>query len=1464
MAIVATGFVRVRVLSNTLGNDIKRAVERSLGGMDADMRRHGQRLGRQLARGTREGFKDSAKQVEEEAEKVGERAGTRIVRGTRRNLTGGLANSIVNAFRTGARRSEPAVVGAFQGMATRLGGRLFRMFGGRFVSKAFGGLSGALSGLLGGIKAFAKPEITSWFWSMGTALTTMIVPALGWITSNAGRGIGILAAGFSSLAISAGLFALALAQGGPAMEEFKDKWKEIGKIVGEPILEEFLNRTNDGMERLKTLAQQLEPEFRDLGAAWGDAFDTFTGMLGTEKSLGNIQRILKTSAKTTRDFGTATSAVVDGFLTLLAHAEPLVNYVSEGAVKMGEWFRNTMDAKAASGELDQTMQRTLTKWQQTWETIKDFGSGIRNIFRAASPITERFGDSMSRIAEKFQTWTSNPANQERMTQFFEKAYTISGKVADVLGDLAVMAGRAFEKLDEDKIIRVLEIFQDKLIPAIQGFYNQFKGQNAEQWVQFFDNMASVLQRIVDSGAIETVGGFVADMAVKFSELLNNDAAGWFLGVYLALQPLQGLLTGIVPLLASLFYGLRIAQMMGGSAAAAGAAGTAAGAAGAGAGAAAAGGFLAGWKGILKGGIVAFIAGEILSAASEDFSVAWDSLWSGVFDAGGKALGAVGDALSVPVNYFSAFIHKGLGDSSAAQADIDRANAQIKEFFNIITNLDNWSLTHTNDPNSPTGNTILDKYVVDENKATQFKQSWDQVATNVRNRIAEVGEAFGAGREVVSVKYNSILNELNKVPSTPALDSLKKSIGISMQNIATEFANGDENIHNSINSLYEMMIIASQQDPSFEPTRLAIAAQLQGIEKEFTLSKIPEAFTGMISNLQSAGDVDVGTGFGTLRDNIVTQLGDLSLAIETRSADVPAKITAMMDLINQIPADAPPSLLAVKEEIVAKLTEIGYGAQVAGAQAGSDAAAAVKQIETNVAGALKGISEITLPEPEWANMRWDMKPLYNNIQKEAASLGEAITAGSADLPARVQSMVDLLNSVPADAPPQLQSLKQDITRQLQALGYSITADGQIITQNMANSMSNLTNAASTGAEGIGTGIAQKLREGSSLTQAEMDTAIAALTGKVSTGLGGTVPGAISATGPALSGAMLKATQGIPLTVEEQFALANAQAASQAMAMPGAITPGLAGVVGKVASALSPVPDTGSSPFSALGTSLAGIVGGFAGKIIPGLNKAADQPPSKFSPIPGTGVAPWLSMSSNIIGAMNNMNASVARVLAAVAAVVVAAWAVIGRANAAGLAGTLATVNATVAAAHVAQRATATVVDQVNQIARMMIAIGRAVIEAREAKDRVAQYASEAAAAVVRAASAASTAAGAAANAANAAANAAAARSAAAASAAAVPAAEGGIFNPTPGGTLTLIAEAGRRERVEPLDSQGLSRRDRAMIGYIVSQISVAHGGGNTKVVVTLDGRELSGVVSSVVTSRMDNEARQLKQRRRRSA
>ena len=74
------------------------------------------------------------------------------------------------------------------------------------------------------------------------------------------------------------------------------------------------------------------------------------------------------------------------------------------------------------------------------------------------------------------------------------------------------------------------------------------------------------------------------------------------------------------------------------------------------------------------------------------------------------------------------------------------------------------------------------------------------------------------------------------------------------------------------------------------------------------------------------------------------------------------------------------------------------------------------------------------------------------------------------------------------------------------------------------------------------------------------------------------------------------------------------------------------------------------------------------------------------------------------------------------------------------------------------------------------------------------------------------------------------------------AKGGVVMPSAGGTLATIGEAGRPERVEPLDADGLSVRDRA----IITELSGGGKGTTINMVINpsadMDERELAAIVS----------------------
>jgi murein DD-endopeptidase MepM/ murein hydrolase activator NlpD len=90
------------------------------------------------------------------------------------------------------------------------------------------------------------------------------------------------------------------------------------------------------------------------------------------------------------------------------------------------------------------------------------------------------------------------------------------------------------------------------------------------------------------------------------------------------------------------------------------------------------------------------------------------------------------------------------------------------------------------------------------------------------------------------------------------------------------------------------------------------------------------------------------------------------------------------------------------------------------------------------------------------------------------------------------------------------------------------------------------------------------------------------------------------------------------------------------------------------------------------------------------------------------------------------------------------------------------------------------------------------------------------------------------------------------------ATGGVVKPTAGGLMALLGEAGKHERVEPLDRDGLSVRDRAIIEKLAGQ----YGGGNTVVRVYIGDQELTDIVRTEIVDASERTARQISVGRRR--
>ncbi len=502
MAVVGDAFVRVRVLSSRLSSDIADEVRRQFRGADGAVDREGERSGNRQGEAMHRGFAQSLSR-------------------NRKNFTNSaskLASNFGDAFNLGIGRA-------------RMG-------------------TGIISAL-----TLAAPSLLSGAAAIGTAMAAEIVTALSAIGPGlAGLG-SVLAAGAATALLNFGLLYAAFESGAEGLEELKEEAGLLAKELGTPIAKGMLSGMREGVQILRDAMPELNDLLTTTGEKFGQIVKGVAETVTKAENMSRIKGILETNSRFLDNFSVGLNGLTSAFLILFNAAKPLIDYIGEGIAKFGQWAESTLAAKEASGELGETVQGLLDKWKELWEIIKDFGAGIVNIFKAASPVGEKLLESVANIGQKFRDWTGDEANQARMTAFFEKAHTLASKVFEVLGSIFTAGGRAFEDMDLTPILSFLDTLQYKVGPAIAEIFGQIKDAAGPKLAEAFDNIGDSLQKIADSGIIGKIAGWIADLVLAISEFLASDFGSWLAGFGLAWILFGGIIRPIVSLVWSLITAL---------------------------------------------------------------------------------------------------------------------------------------------------------------------------------------------------------------------------------------------------------------------------------------------------------------------------------------------------------------------------------------------------------------------------------------------------------------------------------------------------------------------------------------------------------------------------------------------------------------------------------------------------------------------------------------------------------------------------------------------------------------------------------------------------------------------------------------------------------------------------------------------------------------------------------------------
>jgi phage-related protein len=313
------------------------------------------------------------------------------------------------------------------------------------------------------------------------------------------------------------------------------------------------------MRLLGPLISDNQGRLHQLGLTVGDVISDLAEAISQGVMAERIGRILDANTKFARNFGTGITNLIQVFVVLLDHLRPVTTAIGEMVWQFSEWALAAINAASASGALDAWINTVWTSATRMVGALWDFAVGIKNVFAAATGVSQSMFGTFEETARKFREWTGDAANQDRMTRFFERMYVISSRVNQIIGRLARSMLLALEGTDTDSVLRGFDNLEAAVRPIAQIF-ESIRGAAGPELTRMFENLATVVQQLADSGVFGIIAGALANLFAIISTVLAIPGVGPLLafaaGLAMIAKTVSFVLAIIRPLL-GIFNILRI-------------------------------------------------------------------------------------------------------------------------------------------------------------------------------------------------------------------------------------------------------------------------------------------------------------------------------------------------------------------------------------------------------------------------------------------------------------------------------------------------------------------------------------------------------------------------------------------------------------------------------------------------------------------------------------------------------------------------------------------------------------------------------------------------------------------------------------------------------------------------------------------------------------------------------------------
>ena len=294
---------------------------------------------------------------------------------------------------------------------------------------------------------------------------------------------------FSKLSKEAQAFAKYLAGLKPEIQALKDA---AGKEMFGPLQEAIQNLVDNFFPRLKTLLQET-------GKAFGETMLEFSKIVTEENNLKNFETVGRTNIDTIGKLGKVVGNLYSAFLSLLAAADPLVRRFTDWVVALTGGWKATAEADKQSGKLTKTFEYAGDVAAQLGDIIGNLIGGLMNMGKAAAgPGSggEMIFDALERNTEKFKQFTKTISEDGTLQEYFKQSSSGFLKVAGIIGKILKII---FKSATQEGTTEFLDSVSRAVDTLGVGF--EHLAGSAPYFGKFIEAMARLIVVFTESGSI---------------------------------------------------------------------------------------------------------------------------------------------------------------------------------------------------------------------------------------------------------------------------------------------------------------------------------------------------------------------------------------------------------------------------------------------------------------------------------------------------------------------------------------------------------------------------------------------------------------------------------------------------------------------------------------------------------------------------------------------------------------------------------------------------------------------------------------------------------------------------------------------------------------------------------------------------------------------------------------------------